>query len=196
MSDFSREKFEEYWKGTEVYREYEPMLHTFGDMELPYYFAAEHPTMSDRTVLRKGVVFVHKPHLILPGKNGPEFGEGFEHGKAIPKDAMLMLRAIGLPYSKVSNRLMADEKLEYGELSLVLDKLGKYLDEADDEYTGLIKGAVDGMDISLMRYSVGLIIKSGPGNATHYLEHLRRQRGGAIRGDERITDEDLRRLFG
>jgi hypothetical protein len=46
-----------------------------------------------------------------------------------------------------------------------------------------------------MRYSLGLVIKSAPDNIKEYFEHLRRQRGEPIRPDERITDEDIRRLF-
>ncbi len=47
-----------------------------------------------------------------------------------------------------------------------------------------------------MRYSLGLAIKSAPGNVKEFFEHLRRQRGEPIRPDERVTDEDIRRLFG
>ena len=47
-----------------------------------------------------------------------------------------------------------------------------------------------------MRYSLGLTIKSAPGNVMEFFEHLRRRRKEPIRPDERITDEDIRRLFG
>jgi hypothetical protein len=60
----------------------------------------------------------------------------------------------------------------------------------------LIKGVLGGADISLMRYSMGLAIKSAPGNVNEFFEHLRRRRGEPIRPDEKITDEDIRRLFG
>lgn len=61
---------------------------------------------------------------------------------------------------------------------------------------GLIKGVLDGADISLMRYSTGLAIKSASGNVNEFFDHLRRRRGEPIRPDERISDEDIRRLFG
>ena len=69
----------------------------------------------------------------------------------------------------------------------------------DDSFcgdTGLIKGTAGGADISLMRYSIGLMIKSGPENVKEFFEHMRRQRGESIRPDEQITDEDIKRLFG
>jgi len=47
-----------------------------------------------------------------------------------------------------------------------------------------------------MRYSLGLVIKSVPENVREFFEHLRKQRGEPIRPDEKITDEDIRRLFG
>jgi hypothetical protein len=78
----------------------------------------------------------------------------------------------------------------------VLDKLAQEMENQGDTETGLIKGVLNGADISLMRYSLGLAIKSAPGNVKEFFEHLRRRRGEPIRPDERITDEDIRRLFG
>jgi len=40
--EFDSEKFKKYWRETEVIREYQSILFTFGNMELPYVFAAEH----------------------------------------------------------------------------------------------------------------------------------------------------------
>ena len=66
MSELDREKFKEYWRGTEVIRKYQRMLYTFGDMELPYVFVAEHNLFRDRTVVRKGVILFQKPQIVLP----------------------------------------------------------------------------------------------------------------------------------
>ena len=49
---------------------------------------------------------------------------------------------------------------------------------------------------SLMRYSMGLIIKSAPGNVKEYFEHFYRQQGKPISPHDKITDEEIRRLFG
>jgi len=84
MPEFDREKFNECWRSTEVIREYRRMLFTFGDMELPYVLAAEHGRFRDRSVVRKGVILIQRPHIILPAYyGGPEFKEGFEHANAI-----------------------------------------------------------------------------------------------------------------
>lgn len=197
MSEFDKENFKEYWRRTEVIREYQRTLYTFGDMELPYVFVAEHSRFGDRTVVRKGVVVLQKPHILLPRYyGGPEFGGGFEHADAIPAEAVYLFRAMRLPYSRITNRLVAEEGMEYGKLQDVLDRFNKEMENQENAETGLIKGVLDGADISLMRYSLGLVIKSVPENVREFFEHLRKQRGEAIRPDEKITDEDIRRLFG
>ena len=196
MSEFDKEKFKQCWSQTEIIREYERILYTFGDTELPYVFTAEHQRFKDRTIVRKGVVLIEKPHIFLPRYySGPEFKEGFEHAKAVPPDAAYIFRAMGLPYSHITNKPIAKEHVEYGSLQDVLDKLNREMKDRDNTETGLIKGVVDGADVSLMRYSVGLIIKSAAENVREFFEHLRRQRGEPIRPDEKITDDDIRRLF-
>lgn len=197
MSEFDQEKFKEYWKKTEVIREYQRILYTFGDMSLPYIFVAEHSRFRDRTVARKGVVMFQKPHILLPQYyNGPEFREGFEHASVFPPEAAYLFRAMKLPYSHITNKLIAEEQIEYGGLQDVLDRFDREMDRQEDADTGLIKGVLEGADVSLMRYSLGLVIKSAPENVKEFFEHLRRQRGEPIRPDEKITDEDIKRLFG
>jgi len=196
MSEFDRRQFEECWKATEIIREYQRMLFTFGDMELPYVLIAEHSRFKDRTVIRKGVVQLQRPQIVLPPYyEGLDFEEGFEHADAIPPEAVFLLRAMRLPYSHMSNRPVAEEQVEYGSLQSVLDRLSNEMESRDDTETGLIKGVLNGADVSLMRYSMGLAIKSAPDNVKEFFEHQRRRRGEPIRPDERITDEDIRRLF-
>ncbi len=197
MPEFDRDKFNEYWRSTEVIREYRRMLFTFGAMELPYVLVTEHDRFKDRAVVMKGFVLLQRPHIVLPPHySGLEFKEGFEHANAIPPEALYLLRAMEMPYSQISNKPIADEQIEYGSLQTVLDRLNKEMENQEDIETGLIKGVLNGADISLMRYSLGLAIKSAPGNVKEFFEHLRRRRGEPIRPDERITDEDIRRLFG
>ncbi len=197
MPEFDREKFNECWRSTEVIREYQRMLFTFGAMELPYVLVAEHDRFTDRAIVMKGLVLLQRPQILLPPHyGGPEFKEGFEHANAIPPEALYLLRAMQVPYSEISNKPITEEQIEYGSLQSVLDRLNKEMENQEDTETGLIKGVLDGADISLMRYSMGLAIKSAPGNVKEFFEHLRRRRGEPIRPDERITDEDIRRLFG
>ena len=196
MPEINREKFREFWRRTEVIREYHRSLYTFGDAKLPYVFAAEHPRLSDRSVVRKGIMLIQKPQILLPGQYGPQFTDGFEQIHDFPSEAIYFFRAMGLPYSKISNRPAVKEQIEYGGLQRVLDKLDRQIDQREDPETGLIKGVLDGAEVALMRYAVGLIVKSAPQNVKEFFEHLRRQRGKPIRPDERITDEDIERLFG
>jgi len=197
VPEFDREKFNECWRSTEVIREYQRMLFTFGAMELPYVLVAEHDRFKDRAIVMKGLVILQRPHIVLPPHyGGPEFKEGFEHANAIPPEAVYLLRAMEMPYSQISNKPISREQIEYGSVQNVLDKFDQEMENQEDTETGLIKGALDGADISLMRYSMGLAIKSAPGNVKEFFEHMRRRRGEPIRPDEKITDEDIRRLFG
>ena len=197
MSEFNRQKFNECWRSTEVIREYRRMLFTFGAMELPYVLVAEHDRFTDRAIVMTGLVLLQRPHILLPPHyGGPEFKEGFEHANAMHPEALSLLRAMQVPCSQISNKPIAEEQIEYGSVQSVLDKFDREMENREDTETGLIKGVLDGADISLMRYSLGLAIKSAPGNVKEFFEHLRRRRGEPIRPDERITDEDIRRLFG
>jgi len=197
VPEYDRAEFMAHWSATEVIREYQRMLFTFGDMELPYVLVAEHSRLRDRTIVRKGIVLIQRPHILLPSYyGGPEFKDGFEHANAIPPEAVYLLRAMQMPYSQITNKPVGEEEMEYGNLQSVLDKFDKEMENQEDTETGLIKGVLNGADISLMRYSLGLAIKSAPGNVKEFFEHLRRRRGEPIRPDERITDEDIRRLFG
>ncbi len=196
MPEFEKEQVNECWSKTEVIREYQRMLFTFGDMKLPYVFAAEHSRFKDRTVVRKGLILLQKPQILLPKYYaGPEFKEGFEHASAIPPEAVYILRQMGLPYSQITNRPIAEEQMEYGSLQEVLDRFNNKMEQQENAETGLIKGLIDGADISLMRYSLGLVMKSTPENVREFLDRIRRQRGEPIRPDEKITDEDISRLF-
>ncbi len=197
MPEFDRQKFNECWSSTEIIREYQRMLFTFGAMELPYVLVAEHDRFKDRAVVMKGLVLLQRPHILLPPHyGGPEFKEGFEHANAMPPEALYLLRAMQVPYSQISNKPIAEEQIEYGSVQSVLDKFDREMESREDIETGLIKGVLNGADISLMRYSLGLAIKSAPENVKEFFEHLRRRRGEPIRPDERITDEDIKRLFG
>jgi len=84
--------------------------------------------------------------------------------------------------------------MEYGSLQSVLDRFNKEMENQEDIETGLIKGVLNGADISLMRYSLGLAIKSAPGNAKEFFEHIRRRRGEPIRPDERTSARMILRL--
>lgn len=196
MSEFNDDQFKDCWQRTEVIREYEQMLYTFGDMTLPYIFVAEHAQFPDRTLVRRGVVYIQKPNIVFPGRaNGPAFKEGFEHSDALPADAVYVMRSMGLPYSEITNKQMASDEIEYGRLQAVIDRLDESLRRHDDTDTGLVKGLMDGADISLMRYAVGLMLKSAPQNVRQFFDHIRRRHGNPIAPNETITDEDIKRLF-
>ena len=195
MTKSNEDKFRQYWQQTIIIREYQRLLFTFGDMELPYVFVAENTTLPDRTVIQKGTMVLEKPHIFLPThQDTPKF-EGFEHSNAFAREVAYLFRAAKLPYSHISNKPLAQEKLEYGCSDDVIERICKQMDVLDDTETGLIKGPLEGIDISLIRYSFGLAVKSAPENINEFLEHLRSQSGKPIKPNEKITEEELRKLF-
>lgn len=187
--------FDVYWKSTEVIRQYQQVLYTFGDMKLPYIFVAEHKTVSNRIIVFKGKIYIKKPQIILPGAAGPEFGEGFEELGPIPDQAVLLMRAMNLPYSEISNQVVTEQSLEYGCLSDAIQRYEDQLKGSEDSETGLIKGVADGFGVALMRYSLGLMARSAKSNVKEFFEHMQKQQGSPIGPDEHVTDDDLRRLF-
>lgn len=189
-----QDKFRHCWEKTEVIRRYRPMLYTFGDTELPYMFVAGHSSLKDRTIVRHGAVIIQKPHILLPGSYGPEFAEGFD--TEIPEEAAFVMRSMRLPFSSITHRAVSNEQVEYAQPDEVLERLDSRLEADKDDQTGLLWGLAEGMVVSLMRYSLGLMVKSAPGNVEHFFEHLRRQQGKPIQPNERVTDEDIRKLFG
>jgi len=187
------EKFKEFWERTEIIREHLPSLLTFGNMRLPYIFAAEHQ-FKDRTVVRKGIILFEAPSIFLPSHyRGIELKGDFKN--KIPSGAVYIFRKMGLPYSFITNQIEAKQEVEYGGLQEILDRFNEKLKRAEDIKTGLIKGALEGTEYSLIRYSVGLAIKSGPRNIKEFFDYMRRQKTEPIREDEEITDEEIRRLF-
>lgn len=191
-----RATFNQYWRETEVIRQHQRMLFTFGDMQLPYLFACEHPERKDRVIILNGFVRIQKPTIIVPGyfqEEGPQFRDGFQD--RIPSEVTSVFRGLGLPYCNIHNKLICEQKLEYGSLKKILDEYNQRLETENDAETGLIKGVSGGIEASLIRYFFELTLKSTPENVQEFMEHLRRQRGEPIRPDEKITDEDIARLF-
>jgi len=195
MFEYEEENSRRFWKlwwGTKIIRGHQQMLYTFGDMKLPYIFAAEHP-LRDRTIIMEGTISVERPKIIIPGQyEGPEFQEGFT--KPVPYDAIHVFRAMGLPHSIITNKLETKNGIAYDSPGSVLKKLEAKLKAEEDTETGLIKGFLKGIEVSLMRYAIELGLKSAPGNVNQFFEHMRLQRMGPII-DNKITDEEARRLF-
>lgn len=190
-----RARFNEYWKNTKIIREYQPSLFTFGSTDLPYILACEH-SMKDRTIVIRGVVVTEKPTIILPAymyEDGPHFANGFKG--MIPGDVTSFFRFFRIPYCHVHNRILQDQKIEYGKLDSVLDRYNEELENAKDTEIGLIRGSIEGAEISLGRYLFQLSVKSRPENVQEFMEYLRRQRGEPIRPDDKITDDEIARLF-
>ncbi len=195
MTEFNDRKFKRYWHQTEIIREYQKVLFTFGDMELPYVFLAQNKSFPDRTLIKRGTIVLQRPHILLPDYHTPEF-EGFEKLRDLPKEAAYIFRAAKIPYSHITNKLMTGEKVEYAQIGEVIDRFYEKMEQRNDTETGLIKGPIEGVDIALIRYSFGLAVKSAPENINEFFEHLRKQQRGPIKPGEKITDEEIKRLFG
>ena len=141
----------------------------------------------------EGTISVERLKIIIPGQyEGPKFQEGFNN--PVPYNAVHIFRKMGLPHSIITNKLETEQGIVYANLEKALIKLEAKLKSKKDTETGLIKGVLKGVEVSLMRYAIELGIKSAQGNVNQFFEHMRIQRMGPIT-DNQITDEEVRMLF-
>jgi hypothetical protein len=103
------------------------------------------------TVVRKGIVKVDKPQLLL--LNNPTEFEGFEYGDDSNEDDafMALARMASFPPGKYSN---IGNKMDVfnGSLEKAIDHYERELDKAGDLNTGLCAGPVDIWALSLFVY--------------------------------------------
>lgn len=186
---------EKCWRGTEIIRKYQSALPTFLDVELPYVFVAEHPTVKDRVSTIMGYVVVNSPQISIPfylADEGPQFRDGFED--ICLAGPISFLRMIGFPYSFIDNKIQCDHILENGSLQGILKRHENELEAGNDIKTALIKGVYRGAQISLVRYLLQLAIESHPTNTREVLARLGKK-GTPIGENDTITQAEMNKLF-
>ncbi len=185
LNELNEEKFRKFWEETKLIRTYRARLPSYEDIGLPYVFLSPHPNLK-RVFVKKGKIHIKKPMIIIPGVNA-KF-EGFEHESIIERQITILTRMINLPYYKYTNKLVAEEVLDYGQPEEIAERYNKKMDRENDKKTGLIIGELEGWSISLARYSFEAVVKSAPENIQELLERMKKRGYPPIGPEEKIPE--------
>ncbi|MFH1613032.1 MAG: hypothetical protein ABIB46_04830 [bacterium] len=138
-----------------------PLL-TFQTTTLSYIFLSESVVNLGDVVVRKGNILVDKPLILLP-PNYPQF-QGFEFEEEEDQfsendiRSFFLMRGIVLPSLKYNNKSYSIETFE-GSLEKAIDKFSVDLEQKKDIDYGLITGADDSWNFSLLIYVTNLMNK-------------------------------------
>ena len=157
-------------KNTEIIRSRVRALMTTTDTHVPYILLSESSINEGDTVVRKGEVIVQKPAIIVP-PNIPHF-EGFEFEKEENFNEQffinfLLVRGVSVPSFHYDNKTSSLEIFE-GKLSVAIKKFQDQLQESEDVHTGLIVGAEDCWQFSLLIFICTQVAR----NADHDIRNL------------------------
>jgi hypothetical protein len=154
--DFARAQHE-----TRIHRGRRSRLLTVGSTELPYVLLNRSVVNEGDTVVRRGVLRVEEPTILLLQR--PHQFEGFRDDQGDHEEAMLALgRMAHLPPARYSNRDVEMAVMD-GDLDRILLDFDRALDVASDERTGLLSGPVEVWHFSLMVY-VGQMVRQSAGD--------------------------------
>lgn len=164
--DFSRAVAE-----TQVHRARRSRLLSVGTTELPYVLLNRSQVHRGDTVMRKGVLRIEEPALLLLHR--PHQFEGFSDEDGDRHDALIAIgRTAHFPPAQYTNRQMQMDILD-GELDHVLARIDRELDHDKDETTGLLTGPVEVWHFSLIVYVAQQIRESAGGDLRSLARRLR-----------------------
>lgn len=156
---------------TEIHRGRRSRLLTVGSTELPYILLNQSIANRGDTVVRRGVLRVEEPAILLMQR--PHQFEGFEHEGVDAAETLLAIgRLARLPPARYTNRDVQMDVLD-GTLSSVLSQMEHTLDDRHDELTGLISGPVELWYLSLMVYVGQMVRQSATDDLGDILRRLR-----------------------
>ncbi len=149
-------------EATEVHRVRLEYLHTFRPTDLGYIMLSKSDISDSDTVVRKGMVQVMQPVIIVP-PDYPIF-EGFNFKEDIGLEgdsirAFLYMRGIRLPSLKYYNQTYTLDVMEM-PLSEAIAKTKNDLERREDTRTGLIVGPNDVWQFSLLIYVASMVDRS------------------------------------
>lgn len=147
-------------ENTRILRQSKLYISTFISTELPYYLLTEAP--DDETELRKGCVIVEKPMIIIPQYIAENYFEGFGDDQLEYLQTLMLhpaFKGLGYRYKNVDKKIELIDK-GLNEVLKIVDREIK----RENKYAGIIHGVLGLWGISLMKYVLGVIGKSFPGN--------------------------------
>ncbi len=149
-------------KETEIHRQRLEYLSTFQPTQVFYILLSKSEISPDDTVVRKGVVEVMQPVIIVPPDYPILEGFNFKEDIGLEMDsvrAFLYMRGVRLPSLKYYNKTFTLDVWEV-PLSDALSRVKNDLARREDTKTGLIVGPNDAWQFSLLIYVASLIDRS------------------------------------
>ena len=172
-----RELWEKARQRTEILRMRLQELATFDVTAVPYIFLAESSLNAGDTVVRKGHVLIERPSIVLPSFS-PQFeGFDFDADLHVSDDAVatfLLVRGIQFPSLKYRHQTSSLDIFE-DSLQKAIEHFTRQLTVAEDIKTGLIIGAEDAWQFSLLLLVGALVVRSAEGDLRRILEAWRRR---------------------
>jgi hypothetical protein len=139
-------------RSTEIIRARVQALQTLYTTRVPYVLLSESSINEGDTVVRKGIINVEKPALIVP-PNNPQFqGFEFEEDQGVGQNSLinfLIVRGITVPSLRYDNRTSSLDVHE-DKLSGAIKHYKDLLQQKEDVETGLLIGPEDCWQFSLL----------------------------------------------
>lgn len=139
-------------RGTEIIRARVQALQTLYTTHVPYILLSESSINEGDTVVRKGIINVEKPALIVP-PNNPQFqGFEFEGDRGVEQNSLinfLIVRGITVPSFRYDNKTNSLDIYE-DKLSGTIKHYKDLLQQKEDVETGLLIGPEDCWQFSLL----------------------------------------------
>lgn len=164
---------------TEIIRPRIQPLATFEATEVPYVLLSEELSDSGNTLVRKGIVLVERPSLLLPA-NYPQL-EGFEFDPSKREDAdsfmsFLLVRGIRFPSLLYNNRTLS-LSIHDGKLSEAAEYYRTLLQRQENVNSGLIIGREDCWQFSVIIFTAGQITKSADNDIQKIIDQYKKDKG-------------------
>lgn len=165
-------------KHTEIVRSRIQSLGTTSDTKVPYVLLSESTINMGDTVVRKGMVVVERPSLIVP-PNNPQFkGFNFEDVVENTENSLinfLLVRGISIPSMRYDNKINSLDIYE-GKLSTAIKHYNKKLQMEENIISGLIAGPDDCWQFSLLIFICSQIARNADQDIRRLLEEHRKNK--------------------
>ena len=165
-------------KFTEIVRTRIQILRTKEDTNVPYILLTESSINLGDTVVRKGVIKITSPSLIVP-PNNPQFnGFDFKEEDPLDKNSLVnffLVRGVHLPSFNYDNKTVSMDVFE-GSLNKTVKHYEQQLQQEENINTGLIIGNEDSWPLSLLIFVCSQITKNANQDIKHLIDQYKEKR--------------------
>jgi hypothetical protein len=169
-----QQNWEKALRYTEIVRPRIEGLATFSATSLPYILLSESEVNVGDTVVRKGMVMVEKPSLILPA-NLPQV-KGFDINRETLSylTNFFLVRGVALPSLKYDNRIYSVDVYE-DKLKNSIEHFADKLKMTEDVLTGLVVGPTDSWQFSLLIFAASQVERSAENDIKKIMEEWKKK---------------------